>query len=108
MNMFLAMGLGRGENPRPNIAFPSKGEISRNRIRRIVRRAKFPMMKAILPEAHSPGASLTGRHLVLHRVSTMIIEMVYCLIMHSHCNQGIRYTHNVKNGTSKGNINAYR
>lgn len=38
----------------------------------------------------------------------MILELVYCSRIRFHCNQGIRYTHNVKKGQSKGIINMSR
>lgn len=63
-----ATGLGSGESPGLNIAFPVKGGTGRNRIRLVAHRAESSMDKAILPKSYLPGGSSRGRHLVRERM----------------------------------------
>jgi hypothetical protein len=66
--MLPASELGRGENPRLNLAFPNKGGISSIRNERVVPQAEFPKVKARLLEVHSLGTKITGLQRVLYRL----------------------------------------
>jgi len=102
--MYTATELGQGESPRLNIASPFEGGIRSTQNDRLDLRAVSSMVKAVLLEVYSLGASLTGRQHVCNRLSKANPYSGIRFRIMTGLKPGCANSLNVKNGQPKEDV----
>lgn len=106
--MQTATRLGRGENPKLNVASLWKGEIRSNQDDRLALQAVTSKVKAILLKVYLQGASSVGLQLAWNRLWKMNLSMKWLLELWIILSRIVINNLNVKKGQPKEVVGPYK